>query len=319
MKGRIVFIPFSETMQHRNQLGKKNASTRFRCYQNSTALEKLGWQCEIGANNALQADFVIFQKRYQKREQELAKKCKGKIILDLSDPDWIKWPNRQKDLINMANLAHCITTSSTKLAKYFQKRGYKAKCIPEGFDFNTIPPPIKKEPRTTICWHGNSGNERYLNILVEPLNKLSKEFDFNLKIIVNPPASEIPKFKFNPKVIEWKLETHLEEIAKCHIGISPLFLDEWCSYKNPHKMLTYMALGLPAVGTAIPSYKEIIINKVNGFIIENNDPNSWYSILRTLLSNESDQSALIKEQRKLVEKFSLGNMAKEWDNLLENL
>lgn len=317
MKGRISFIPFATTLPDKE--GEKCASTRFRCYQNARALRDLGWECTIGEKGAESADIVIFQKRYFAKDIDLAKRCKGKIILDLSDPDWLKWPNRENPLDAMAEIASCVTTSSTKLANIFQQKGKRAEYISEGFDFSTIPESVEKQEKLTLCWHGNRKNEEYFKVIVEPLNRLKKEFDFDLRFVVDKPVEKMPKFDFEPQIIPWELETHLKYIAECHIGLSPLLLDEWCSYKNPHKLFTYMALGLPVVATAIPSYQEIIKNEVNGFIIEKNDPEAWYNALKILITDEGKRNSIIEEGKKITQEYSVENMAKKWDSLFKSL
>jgi len=321
VKGSVIFIPFSDTLP--SQSGQLNASTRFRCYQNAKALRKLGWVCEIGTRDKLHEilnfDIAVFQKRYFTRDYELAKKFKGKIVLDLSDPDWILFPKRKAMIDKMASIASIVTTSSSKLANHFSHAGYKAVCITEGFDFSTVPSNIVKRKDLTICWHGNSRNEQFLKFIAKPLNALRKEFAFTLKVIVNLESTSIPGLYFAPKVVTWKLETHLQEIAECHIGVAPLALDEWCSFKCPHKLFTYMALSLPVVCTAIQSYREVIENGVNGFIIESNDLDAWYEALKCLIVDEERRNSIIREGKKTALKFSSDRMAKEWDALFTRL
>lgn len=307
-KGRVAFIPFREDMSI--------SSSRNRCYENAEALGRLGWDCQVPGRNPETADVTIFQKRYSPADLALAKRCRGEIIFDLCDPQWLL--GNEKDVEAMAQVASCVTTSSGKLAQWFRQRGKNALVMPDSFDFNSIPK-VEKNNRFAICWHGNRGNERYLEAVVQPLNKLSEKFDFNLKIVVDPPAARVPRFNFQPQVMDWNLSTYLEEIAKSHIGIAPLFLDEWCSYKSPHKLIIYMALELPVVATATGSRKEIILNGENGFLIKDNDPQEWYEAIKTLITDEKKRSSLVEEGKKIAQAFSLENIAKRWDELFASL
>lgn len=320
-KSSIIFIPFSDTLA--GQAGQMNASTRFRCYQNVKALRKLGWLCEVGTKEKIgriaDFDIAVFQKRYFKGDFELAKQFKGSVILDLSDPDWLRFPDRKELIEDMAKRAAHITTSSTKLAEHFTKEGYKAICITEGFDFDTMPKDVVKHKDLTLCWHGNSRNEQYLSLIAKPLNALVKEFGVTLEVIVNLSTTKIPHLSFNPKLVRWELGTHLKEIAKCHIGIAPLALDEWCSTKCPHKLFTYMALSLPIVGTSIQSYREVIKNDINGFIIKNNNPDEWYKALKTLITDENKRASVVEEGKKTAREFSVDKMARKWDKLFTKL
>lgn len=306
MKGRISFIPFGDISTY---------SSRITCYQNAEELRKLGWACDIGIQNAETADFVVFQKRYSSSHLALAKRCQGKVILSMCDPDWLIVG--EKDIGAFIEKVDCVVTTTKKLASWFQERGKKVEMIPEGFDFKAMPE-LEKYTRLTLCWHGTSPNERYLEILVSPLNRLSKECHFDLKLIADNPH-KIPKFDFEPQIVKWKLETHLEEIAKCHIGLAPLLMDEWCSYKSINKPITYMALGLPAICTSILSYEEVIVNGKNGFLIKENNPYHWYQVLKILTTNKETRLSFIEEGKKIAQFFTLEKMAKKWDNLLRNL
>lgn len=306
-KGKVAFIPFRDI---------NTASSRFRCYQNSQELKKLGWSCELGGKNAKIADFVIFQKRYSVSDLNLAKQCRGKIILDMCDPNWLVGQKSQIEA--MAKIADYVTTSSTKLANWFREKTKMVKVIPDGFDFKAIPK-VKKEVKPTICWIGDKTNEKYLQIFVEPLNKLREELDFTFKIIGNFSSHKLPRFNFKPQFIEWKLSTELKEIAKCHVGVAPLFTDEWCSYKGTNKPIAYMALGLPVVATKIDSYQKIIIDGKNGFLINENNPEKWYQAIKTLVADKTKRSSFIEEGRKTAQAFSIDKIAKRWNQLFMEL
>ncbi len=321
MKGSVIFLPFSDTLP--GQAGQTNASTRFRCYQSIRALRKLGYTCDVGTKGKIENisnfDIAVFQKRYFKPDFELAKQYKGIVVLDLSDPDWLVYKERKQLIWQMASIAKHITTSSTKLAEYFTKDGFSATCITEGFDFETIPKDVVKRKDITLCWHGNSRNDQYLGLIIQPLNALVKEFGVKLKVIVNVSTTKFPGIRFQPKIVRWELETHLREVARCHIGLAPLALDEWCSTKCPHKLFTYMALSLPIVGTAIQSYREVITNGINGFIITNNSPDEWYRALKLLITDEGKRASMIEEGKKLAQEFSVANIARKWDELFTKL
>ena len=306
-KGAVAFIPFRDI---------NTASSRFRCYHNAAALTKLGWGCQIGSKNIEKADIVIFQKRYSGSDLDLAKRCRGKVILDICDADWLS--GRQEEIEAMAENASCVTAPSTKIADWFRQRGKEARVIPDGFDFAAIPE-VAREDKLTICWIGDTGNEKYLEVLLEPLNRLREEFDFNLKIIGDTEDTKLPKFSFQPELVKWTLPTELEEVARCHIGVAPLFLDERCSYKGANKAVTYMALGLAVACTSIPSYREIVADGQNGFLVEENDPQKWYESLKTLMSDGAKKSSFIKQGRKLATAFSLDNVARKWSKLFEEL
>lgn len=304
---KIVFIPFG---------GRKTYSSRVRCYQIAEELRNLGWDCKIGKECLGRQDCVVFQKTYSPKDLQIAKKCKGKIIFDMCDPYWLR--GHGKDLKRFIKITDYVVASSNKIAVWFRQRNKRTEVIPDGFDLKTIPEVLREE-KLTIVWHGSRSNSKYLKFVVEPLNRLHREFDFNLKIIVDKPILNIPRFNFKPQIVDWRLETHLAEIAKCHIGVASLANDEWCSHKSINKPVSYMALGLPVVCSSIPSYEEIIESGKNGFLIRDNNSKSWYKAFKTLITSEEKRDSFIEKGKETAQLFTMEKITKKWDGLLRKL
>jgi len=310
MKKRVVFL----------SLGDINMpSSRVRAYQNAAELNKLGWHCEVNGKHPETANFVIFQKKFIPSDQALAKRCRGTVIFDQSDPYWLKWYG-PIPIEAMARIARIVTVSTTAQVTWFKKRGIKTAVIPNGLDLS-IMPKVEKEKKFTICWTGNIRSEKFLTILVPVFEKLSRVIDFNLKII----GAKLPK-KFPAgfgaqcqcHFIPWKLSTEPTEIAKCHIGLAPMTLDAWGMQKSAYKPLIYMALGLPTVCSPIPSYLEIISPGKNGFIAHKNKPESWYKALKAL-TNDEFRIACGQNARRTAGSFSKEKIAVQWEKLFLSL
>lgn len=308
-KKRISFFPSNNI---------NAGGSRHSCYQVADGLRKIGY--ETSFDDGSNTDVAIFEKRFDRELAENLKKRGAKIVLVCCDPVWLA--GLEDHILNFLKTADCVVVSSNKLARWYKERVKRIKVIREGFDWKNIPK-VNKEPKFTLCWHGTSYtiNHGCLELLVEPLNRLKKNFDFNFKIIVDLPLDtpKIPKFDFEPQVIQWQLDNFLPEIAKCHVGLSPELNDEWCSYKSFGKPINYMGLGLVPVLSPVPSYGEIILNGKNGFIIKDNDPGEWYEALKTLIVNEEQRSSIIEEGRKLGQVYTLEHIAEIWDKLLKTL
>jgi len=310
MKKRVVFL----SLENINM-----PSSRIRCYQNAAELNKLGWCCEVNGKHPETANFVIFQKRFEGPDQALARRCRGIVIFDQSDPYWLK-DYARTPVEAMARIARIVTLSTTAQVPWFKKRGIKTAVIPNGFDFS-IAPKVEKENKFTICWTGNVNSERFLPMLIPALKKLSQVINFNLKIIGAKLPDKFPT-SFGAKCrchfVPWTLSTEAAEIAKCQIGLAPMILNSWGLQKSAYKPLIYMALGLPAVCSPIPSYLEIISHGQNGFIAHKNNPESWYEALKAL-TNDEFRLACGQNARKTAESFSKEKIAAQWDKLFHSL
>lgn len=310
MKKRVVFLPLG---------GIKMPSSRVRCYQVAAELNKLGWRCEINGKHPETANFVVFQKRFRLSDQILARRCKGIVIFDQSDPYWEKEYARIP-IGTMARIARIVTISTSAQAQWFKKRGIRTKIIPNGLDFSKVSK-VEKERKLTICWTGQTNSERFLPMLVPALKKLSRTVNFNLKIIGAKMPARFPRgfgVQCQCHFVPWKLSTESTEIAKCHIGLAPMVLDAWGKQKSAYKPLIYMALGLPAVCSPIPSYLGIISHGKNGFIAQKNKPESWYQALKAL-ANDKCRIACGKNARRTAESFSKEKIAAKWSKLFHGL
>lgn len=303
---RICFLPIGDIAR---------ASSRIRVFQIVDELRNLNYDCDI-ERDPINANIVVFQRRYSRGDFDMAGRCKGKVIFDQTDADWVKNEYNEDCILKMADISDVVTVASTEQSNWFKLKGFDVVVIPCGFDFNSLPK-VEKEKKITLCWTGSSKNEKYLEMLVNPLNKLKREFDFNLKLVCDINSKYFPKFDFNPEMVQWNIDTDLKEVAKCHIGLSPLFKnDDWCRYKPSTKVIIYMALGLATVASPIPSYKEVI-DSANGVLAK--DERDWYSCLRMLIEDESMRNFFVECGFRTALRFGNNEVVKQWANLFETI
>ena len=77
-----------------------------------------------------------------------------------------------------------------------------------------------------------------------------------------------------------------------------------------------MALGIPAVGSSIPSYKEIITDGDNGFLAI--DKADWYNKLERLIVDPQLRSDIGKRAVETARNFSVDIIGDMWNRLLLN-
>ena len=129
-----------------------------------------------------------------------------------------------------------------------------------------------------IGWIGTPLTASYLRGISGVLQTLAKDYDVLVKVIGDP------LFKLegvNVSASPWGLETEVEELQSCDIGVMPLTDDAYSRGKCGAKLLQYMAAGIPPVASAVGANREIIQQGENGFLAET--PADWIDKLQQLI------------------------------------
>lgn len=88
----------------------------------------------------------------------------------------------------------------------------------------------------------------------------------------------------------------------------------------PMVILESLALGTPVVSVDCKSGpKEIVIDKINGILVENNNRAAFIEAMDEFVLNETLYSECKKNAKQSIEKFSTSNIVKNWVSLIETL
>jgi glycosyltransferase involved in cell wall biosynthesis len=154
-----------------------------------------------------------------------------------------------------------------------------------------------KKNTVNIVWIGSPSSEKYLEIIKQPLEKLSLEFDIKLIIISNGNKYN---YKFPYESYKWTEKNEVELILKGDIGIMPLEENLFEKGKCGFKLIQYMACGLPVIASPLPANIEIVTKEV-GFLAKNEE--EWYKYLKILIEDKELRKKIGKKARKRVEKY----------------
>jgi len=223
----------------------------------------------------------------------IAKVLRKKYIYDYDDATWL--PNYSETNANFHRLkaywkvkycikwAYHVTPGNEYLANYAKKHNDKITVIPTTIDtinHHNLVTNYDTE-KLVIGWTGTHTTMHYLDFLVPIIADLEKKFEFDFLIISNEaPTYHLKSLKF----IKWNHATEIQDLAKISIGVMPLEQDIWSEGKCGFKGLQYMALGIPALMSPVGVNKQILENKVNGYLVKT--PQEWRECLETLLINK---------------------------------
>ena len=238
-------------------------------------------------------------------------------ILNDKVPFYKKWAKSHGKVGKICKWANKVIVGNNYLASYAMQFTNSVEVIPTVVDteHKFIPDENRANKRITIGWTGSHTTLFYLESLEPVLLQLKEKFDFNLKVI----ADKEPSFSaLDYDFVRWTEEAELKELQKIDIGIMPLPDDEWTKGKCGFKAIQYMAVGKPAVVSAVGVNSEIVEHGISGFVCATTE--DWIRYLALLLNN----TELIKQQgmaarQKIEAQYSLKMAAAAWYKVLQSV
>ena len=217
-----------------------------------------------------------------------------------------------------AEHANMVVTSSEKLKSQFLKYNGNVQVIPNALDERLWKPVGRKaHSKLRILYMGTYTHLNDLLVVEDAMKRILDKFngDVIFDVIgiteeqnnlewINPIT--IPNHNY-PKFVKWLCEN-----ARWSIGIAPLEPTQFNNCKSYIKYLDYTALGLVPVCSNLPPYQDVIKTGHNGLLVDNNT-NSWYEALNSLIENEEYRDKLAKSAyQDLIKNHTLKAMINNW-------
>ncbi|MBI3510804.1 MAG: glycosyltransferase family 4 protein [Bacteroidetes bacterium] len=221
--------------------------------------------------------------------------------LDVSEANrifsWLKNPEKTGDIIGMSDL---VFAGNEYLAAFAKKTNPNVVVIPTTVDTSKFQP-VKhhnNNEKIIIGWSGSITTIKHFEFAVPFLKKLKEKYGDHVgfKVIGDPTYRNE---ELGIKGIAWNAKSEVNELAEIDIGIMPLPDNEWTKGKCGLKGLTYMALGIPAIMSAVGVNVEIINDGENGFLARTGD--EWLEKIEKLISSEDLRRKMGEKAAKTVE------------------
>lgn len=223
------------------------ASSRLRAWMVGDALSRLGHQVTFNADpNETTADVYVFQKRFDLPDMMCDLRTIGKpVIWDCDDciPDG---PVEYADLVTV--------DTPVKRALY-----PGAVVIPDALDVSEKA--TMKADHTNelnqVVWFGNADNLYHAANVAEACKRL----DLRMVVITQIDKVSVEQRELAGAWHEWDLSTIDDLLTSCDLAACSYVFDgewphAWVNSKSANRMLKAWGLGLPVIGTPIPSYVE---------------------------------------------------------------
>ncbi|MBN1561021.1 glycosyltransferase [candidate division KSB1 bacterium] len=237
----------------------------------------------------------------------LLSKFARKLVFDFDDAIFV-YPKRktflkklvmdEKNVIRILRRCDRVIVSTNYLRDF---------CVSYNNDVRVIPTCVtlsefremkkaKNDGKLVIGWIGSYSTRGYLSLVASVLRKLALKYDFQFIII---GAGDIKFDGIDVSCKKWQKESEVEDLLSFDIGIMPLPDNKWTRGKAGYKLIQYMAVGVPAIASAVGVNVEIIQDGVSGFLASTDQ--EWLSKLELLLTDSSLRQRFAKQGRYIVE------------------
>lgn len=208
---------------------------------------------------------------------------------------WLKFPGKTAALCRLATR---VVVGNSYLADYAKRYNQRVSIVPTSIDVDRYRPSGRAvaRGRVVIGWTGSSTSQTHLEAFAGPLRRLAARGDVELRVISNR-RFELPGVPVSWR--PWSAETEVEEIGKFDVGIMPMPDDEWSKGKCALKLLQYMALGIPTVGSAVGANLDVIQHGENGLLARSDE--EWVASLERLAVDHALRLRLGRAGRLTVE------------------
>ena len=166
--------------------------------------------------------------------------------------------------------------------------------------FNVKPLEQISDSRPVIGWTGTYSSREFLDAVIPSLEALHQKTPFKFMVIGN---FDMKNKNLDMEVVQWEEKSEIKQLHHFDIGLYPLPDSDWITGKSGLKALQYMAIGIPAVCSAVGNVLNIIEHDKDGILIYNTD--QWAGVLGELLNNPEKRRLIGKNARdKFINNFS---------------
>lgn len=182
---------------------------------------------------------------------------------------------------------------------------------------------ILNSGEVNLVWVATSVNLVYLESIIKILDKaadlLRNNYGKNLclKVVCNAPLLADLK-SLHVENIKWSRDIAIREMAESHIGIMPLLDSVFSRGKGGFKLIQYMSIGLPIIGSNVGFNREVISHEC-GFLIDSKQLDDWIDAIIQLSDSNIWKMYSEKSYESWNKKFSYKNNLLFWNNLLKNI
>ncbi len=326
---RPLTVAWFTPVRHRN-FDRMPASVWIRCLQLVPYLERLGIRSTV--NGALgDADVCVLVRMQDERAYRIATEAKArgcKVAFDLcvnyfdeTGPLGEGYGVTRKhveECVRMVSLADVVLAASQHIAGRARSFHPDVVYLPDSVDrrhfrFDKRYDEVAGErspDAVTAIWCGYSVKAPEM----EPFLPLLAKREIPLAIVSDRKPSLPVPFQF----VRWRYAGAPRDLLRGDFCIAPRPLDS--PYNLGHslfKVAVFLAQGVPALASPVPSYREVLIPERTGLLCES--PGEWEEALDRVRANRDHLRAWSREAREVVRPYLTDRVAERYAELFREL
>ena len=246
-----------------------------------------------------------------------------RFVYELDDAVFLTFPDK---IAALAQMADHVIVANRLLAEWAAGHNRRVSIIPTCVDadrytvksYSSVESLGAGDPPPVIGWIGSTATLPYLDHCAAALRRLAVSHRFELRVI-SASAQPLERIDLGGVAVRWVDIDAVDTVGQLHrldIGIAPLPDDDpWVRYKGNAKMIQYMAVGLPVVGSAVGFNLELVDRGSNGLLAASSD--EWVEALGGLLDSAELRRRLGAAARTtILERYTVQSRLGEYESIL---
>ena len=220
------------------------------------------------------------------------------------------------------SMADAVVAPTEELAKELREYGLKKViCLPNGVDFNRLRcseemiKSIKEKnnirDKKIVLYLGRLSFEKRVDVIVEAFSKIKKT---DCVLVVAGAGPDSKRLEEYVKKKKYQNIVFIGQVPSNEVGSVFAMADVFASASDSETFgLTFvesMHFGVPAVGANRFGAKEIIQDKLNGFLVEPNDVEGFSKSIERILYEKNVHQRFSKAAKERAFEYSIENSAK---------
>ena len=177
--------------------------------------------------------------------------------------------------------------------------------------------------KVVLIWVATSGNLPFLKEVLPYIESAAQTLHNNnnkvleLKVLCNKPIKCNDTKYLKIHNIKWTRTKAIFEMQASHIGIMPLADTNFTRGKGGFKLIQYISIGLPCIGSNVGFNKNIIKEEFGCLV--NNNRQEWCNAIIRLSDTGNWNNYSLKAYKYWNDNFSFNKNLSIWINIIENI
>lgn len=272
----------------------------------------------------------VFSKIIHKSGNKLSFKKQARIFFSLRKGDILILQKRKDFSLNkllfflklkrikIAFVDCDLPICDRNLVRYFDYIICPSKKMTELYKENYPQKNIKYIPDAVEYYHSkaNSYNQKAIffgwltDERLKEVNRLKKLYSKYGWDVITMSNRDIADIKWR----DWGSKQTFQLIGQHTVSIIPTDSNDSALYKSANRVLQSLALGNIVICGDIESYREVIVDKVNGFICSQEE--DWVNALK-IIADENKRSKIVNNGFQTAQNFNIDKIVLEWMKFLK--